>query len=92
MISHGAAQFLKERLYDQSDAFSVTVCDLCGLIAIANLKTGDLSCPACDNHSQLSTINVPYAFKLLVQELMAMSLAPRLFTETAAVFQQQPQP
>lgn len=38
IISHGAAAFLKERLFDQSDAYRVHVCERSGLIAVANLK------------------------------------------------------
>ncbi len=40
VIAHGAAAFLKERLMDCSDAYTIHVCEKCGLIAKYHQKTG----------------------------------------------------
>lgn len=78
MISHGAAKVLKERLFDQSDAYRVHVCDMCGLIVIADLNRGSFECSACDNKTNISQVSIPYACKLLLQELMSMAIYPKL--------------
>lgn len=80
MISHGSAYWLKERLCSVSDECTVYVCDLCGLVAVADLDRKIFECRSCRNNTRISCIKIPYAFKLLVQELMAVNVVMRLMT------------
>jgi len=81
MCSHGASRFNKERLYDVSDSFSVYVCNKCGLIAAYNNEKHIHYCNTCSNRTDFSLVNIPYACKLLFQELISMNIAPRIITE-----------
>ena len=81
LVSHGAANFLRDRLYANSDPYRVHVCDCCGMIAIADLRKPKFECGFCDNKTQFSQIHIPYAGKLLFQELMSMLVVPRLFVD-----------
>ncbi len=89
IISHGASQFLIERLFEQSDAYSTVVCAACGLLAIpAKPKNAPVvgmavrgydepHCRVCDTGAHVREVKMPYACKLLVQELMACCVAFR---------------
>ncbi|KAK3723164.1 DNA-dependent RNA polymerase II [Vermiconidia calcicola] len=86
MISHGASAFLKERLLDVSDAFRVHICEICGLMTpIAKLSQGQFECRPCKNKTKIAQIVIPYAAKLLFQELAAMNVATRMFTDRSGV-------
>lgn len=81
MVSHGASRFTRERLYDVSDKYSVHTCKKCGMIASYNDKQSIHICKTCDNRSDFSYVEIPYACKLLFQELTTMNVVPRLITD-----------
>ena len=91
MIAHGMSKFCKERLYDVSDKYSVHVCKKCGMIASYNdgnknskYANADFSihlCNTCNNMTDFAKVNIPYAYKLLSQELQTINIVPRIITE-----------
>lgn len=74
MISHGSAAFLKERLMDVSDASELAVCNECGMPAVSNAQTEVCYCKTCNYSTDVSQVRLPYACKLLIQELNAMCI------------------
>tara|TARA_B100000900_G_scaffold415953_1_gene448097 strand:- start:3920 stop:7276 length:3357 start_codon:yes stop_codon:yes gene_type:complete len=80
MIAHGASYLLKERLMDVSDKYSVFVCNDCNMVCSGNYKENIYECKKCNNYSDFTKIYIPYACKLLFQELTAMSIGPRFIT------------
>ena len=81
MVSHGASRFTRGRMYDASDKYSVYVCKKCGIIASYNDKMHIHLCHTCGNRTDFAYVEIPYACKLLFQELNTMNIAPRLITE-----------
>ena len=66
-----------------SDGFSCYTCRQCGLLAIANPDANIWHCRACANRTDFAPIQIPYAYKLLMQELETMNIASRIFTDSA---------
>jgi len=81
VIAHGASHFAKSRMYDVSDKYHVYICGKCGMNAAFNNKTNVHRCKMCDNRSDFTRVNLPYACKLLFQELRTMNIAPRILTK-----------
>jgi DNA-directed RNA polymerase II subunit RPB2 len=81
MVSHGASRFTRGRLYDASDKYSVYVCKKCGLIASYNDELHIHHCRTCENRTDFAYVEIPYACKLLFQELTTMNVVPRIMTE-----------
>ena len=82
VISHGIAEFTKERFMECSDAFRCFACRECGLIAVANPTEGIWVCRGCTNTTNFSAIEIPYAYKLLLQEMESMSISSRIVTQS----------
>jgi len=78
LIGHGAAMLLRDRLLEESDKYVLYVCENCGLIAYYDIKQRKYVCQICGEQSRVSPVQVSYAFKLLLQELMSLCVTPRL--------------
>jgi DNA-directed RNA polymerase II subunit RPB2 len=81
VAAHGVSEFTKERLMECSDLFRCWSCQDCGLIAIVNPREGIWLCKGCGNTTNFSAIEIPYAYKLLLQELETMSISSRIITQ-----------
>jgi DNA-directed RNA polymerase subunit B len=78
LIGHGAALLLRDRLLDESDKYLLYVCENCGYIAYYDIKQRAYVCRICNDDANISPIIISYAFKLLLQELMSLCVAPRM--------------
>lgn len=68
LIAYGASQLLLERLMISSDAHDVDVCNKCG-------QMGSMGwCNICESEEAIRHLTMPYAAKLLIQELGSMNV------------------
>ncbi|KAI8909987.1 hypothetical protein DFJ77DRAFT_433179 [Powellomyces hirtus] len=73
LIGHGTAALLMERLLYASDAYDCEMCGECGLVGGWHGY-----CNYCKSRKGVVKVKIPYACKLLFQELMSMNVVPRV--------------
>jgi len=78
LIAYGASMILKDRLLDESDKSDIFVCERCGVVAYHDVKQRRFWCRICGDKGKVSSVSVAYAFKLLLQEMSSLNIAPRL--------------
>jgi hypothetical protein len=80
LISHGVSSIIKDRMFFNSDAYRVHVCKICGAFCQSDLDRQRFLCKCTKggNTTEVAQVYMPYACKLLFQELMAMNIMPRI--------------
>jgi DNA-directed RNA polymerase II subunit RPB2 len=86
-LSHGATHFLRERMYDCSDPFSIWICDSCHKGAVVCPTSNEFTenpiykCQKCTNTVRFSKIDIPYATKTFFQEVESFGIDVKFITE-----------
>jgi len=78
LVGYGAAQLLLERLMISSDRFVIHVCTNCRVMGFWHKGLKLSICSICKTSNNIVNLPVPYASKLLFQELQAMNIVPKL--------------
>jgi DNA-directed RNA polymerase II subunit RPB2 len=73
MLVHGVSKFVKERMFENSDYYVADVCRGCGSFAASNVW-----CETCG--ASVVRCNIPYATKLVIQELNAIGISTFIST------------
>ncbi len=82
LIGHGATALLRDRMLFNSDKYEMLVCSKCGHIAWYNARRGVYECPIHEEDGDVRPVIVPYAFKLLLQEVTSMFVKPQLIVSS----------
>ena len=77
LVGHGAAMLLQEKFIGDSDKVTALVCEKCGFIAFEDTIRRRKVCPGCDS-AKIHEVEISYGFKLLLDELKALCVYPRI--------------
>ena len=83
VIGHGAAMVLQERLLDSSDKEEVYVSAETGMVAVEDRGQRRIYDPVTGDEDDIHEIEISYAFKLLLDEMIALGIRPRLDLQDA---------
>jgi DNA-directed RNA polymerase II subunit RPB2 len=93
-LAHGATAVLSDRLFEQSDPYETVACARCGMLAqpsrtrratpVAVHSGKEPVCNICKGSADIRSIQIPYASKLFLQELMSIGIAPRLILKSSS--------
>lgn len=85
LLGHGISSFIRESMMKRSDEFEFVIDNYDGTIANHDYKNKSLNISFGSNpkstHMDFSRVQAPYSLKLLIQELEALSITPRLLTD-----------
>ena len=89
MLAHGACFFTQGRLCLDSDQYQTFICGNCGYFldtkhTVSITASKKWHCRICLNDMDLKVVNMPYATKLLFQELLSAGITPKMVFENQA--------
>ncbi len=79
-VAHGASLLLKERF--DSDKTTIYVCENCGMVAVFDSFKSKKYCLRCGSSTDITAVEISYAFKLLLDELKSMVVYPKLLLKS----------
>jgi len=83
LIGHGAAMALKERLLDESDQGHGIRMFKCGMIATLDKRRNITICYDCGCRTDIHPVEMSYAFKLLLDEIISAWRCAKIVLEDA---------
>ena len=78
LVGHGTAMLLKDRLLEESDAYTIYICERCGKLGFYDIRQRKYVCSICEGKGHVEPVVVSYAFKLFLQELQSLCLSSTL--------------
>eukprot|EP00249_Psilotum_nudum_P002736 c15865_g1_i1 orf=377-859(+) len=79
LLAHGACANVQERLFVLSDPYIMYICSKCHMVAAKDTK--GYHCRFCRSNYHIVQVHMPYACKLLYQELLSVGITLRFFTQ-----------